>query len=647
MRKRFFTISGIVVVALVILFFSIRGMVLRRVLEKIKNRVEQSTRIKLTYERAGFAGIKTVYLQKLNMIAENGDTVFHGDSIVVNPKLLPLLTGRKRIQELDVYHSDILLNDSIIRLLRTHRNAESDTLPKKLSNYAQKLFAFQRRIFTYIPNRVIIRNSGFYYKNDSVSSSVFCANFNYQNNSFLGEMVFADKAGANRCLVHGSLHKGSREMSVTLAHQDSNKVVLPFLKPLWQTSVGFDTLSFAISFKEVDDSLTDISGLASASGLSLQHKRIGPEAVSMNSNGFNFLIHVGDRYVELDSSSVARINKFSFSPYLKFENNGTRSLTFAFIREEFKAQELFDSMPEGLFTNFAGIKTEGNLAYHMRVSIDFNRPDSVKFESQLENKGFKIDRYGVTDFRMMNGSFVHDVYENDRFFKSILVGSDNPDFVPLGDISPYFKFAVLTAEDGDFYYHKGFNQNAFRESIATNIKEKRFARGGSTISMQLVKNVFLSKNKTVSRKIEEALIVWIIENLHLVSKDRMFEVYLNIMELGPGVYGIKPAAHFYFKKSPAKLNLTESIYLASIIPRPKGFRYTFDENGNLRDYFNAYFKLLSGIMVRRSEIPAEDTINLKPKLKLTGEARKMLAQRDTTAAEDSLFFKLLVPGATD
>jgi membrane peptidoglycan carboxypeptidase len=116
-------------------------------------------------------------------------------------------------------------------------------------------------------------------------------------------------------------------------------------------------------------------------------------------------------------------------------------------------------------------------------------------------------------------------------------------------------------------HHRGFLQESFRESIVKNYREHRFARGGSTISMQLVKNVFLSRDKTVSRKAEEALIVYLIENLGLVPKERMLEVYLNVIEWGPNVYGIGEASHFYFNKRPSQLTLQESLFLASVISR--------------------------------------------------------------------------------
>ena len=93
--------------------------------------------------------------------------------------------------------------------------------------------------------------------------------------------------------------------------------------------------------------------------------------------------------------------------------------------------------------------------------------------------------------------------------------------------------------------------------------------------MQLVKNVFLNRNKNFARKLEEALIVWLIENERLTSKERMYEVYLNIVEWGPLVYGIQEASAYYFNKRPSQLNTEESIFLASIIPKPKHFRSSF------------------------------------------------------------------------
>jgi membrane peptidoglycan carboxypeptidase len=189
----------------------------------------------------------------------------------------------------------------------------------------------------------------------------------------------------------------------------------------------------------------------------------------------------------------------------------------------------------------------------------------------------------------------------------------------------------MTSEDGSFYFHNGFNSGAFRESIVTNIKEGRFARGGSTITMQLVKNVFLTRNKTLARKIEEALIVWIIETKNLVSKQRMYEVYLNVIEWGPGIYGANQASHFYFNKRPGDLSLQESVYLASIVPRPKWYKYTFEQNGIMRPFYSNYFNRMKELMVKKEFIAAADTFQVSPSVMLSGPASKAFS--DTTAVK--------------
>lgn len=114
------------------------------------------------------------------------------------------------------------------------------------------------------------------------------------------------------------------------------------------------------------------------------------------------------------------------------------------------------------------------------------------------------------------------------------------------------RMAVLQSEDGGFFYHQGFLPDAIREAMVYDLKERRFARGGSTISMQLVKNVFLNRRKNIARKLEEALIVWLIEQNRLTSKERMFEVYLNIAEWGYGsVWAVRGIRVLFWQASVA------------------------------------------------------------------------------------------------
>jgi membrane peptidoglycan carboxypeptidase len=210
------------------------------------------------------------------------------------------------------------------------------------------------------------------------------------------------------------------------------------------------------------------------------------------------------------------------------------------------------------------------------------------------------------------------------------------DFTPIDAMSPYLRNAILTSEDPSFYGHKGFVMESIRQSIAQNYVTKKFARGASTISMQLVKNIFLSRKKTLTRKFEEMMLVWMIENLHLTGKQRLFEVYLNIIEWGPGVYGAGEAARFYFKKPPAELTLSEAIFMASIIPRPKGFMWNFnDSSGVIKPHLEKYIRNISRLMAVRKLLSEEDTTMFNPSVKLTGRAAGML-RKNNLVPEDSL-----------
>ena len=140
-------------------------------------------------------------------------------------------------------------------------------------------------------------------------------------------------------------------------------------------------------------------------------------------------------------------------------------------------------------------------------------------------------------------------------------------FVPYTKISPYLKEAVLASEDDEFFDHPGFNWEAIKKAAVYDWKKKRFARGASTITMQLARNLYLSPSKNPIRKLRELLITMKLERE--LSKQRILELYLNVVEWGPGIYGCEAAARHYYGKSCASLTMPESAYLASILPSPR------------------------------------------------------------------------------
>ena len=175
-------------------------------------------------------------------------------------------------------------------------------------------------------------------------------------------------------------------------------------------------------------------------------------------------------------------------------------------------------------------------------------------------------------------------------------------WVPLGRISDYVKRAVLIAEDDKFWRHEGFDFDAIQKAVERDIKEGKFKFGGSTITQQLAKNLYLSPSKNPIRKVREAIITWRMERV--LSKRRILELYLNVVEWGEAIFGIEAAARHYYGKPASEITAEEAARLAAVLPNPIKHK----ANGR-SSYVEKRAALIYSIMVKRGVvIPAYDEL---------------------------------------
>lgn len=152
---------------------------------------------------------------------------------------------------------------------------------------------------------------------------------------------------------------------------------------------------------------------------------------------------------------------------------------------------------------------------------------------------------------------------------NFVVGPKNKKYVPLNQIPQILQTSILELEDDRFYQHRGFDIEEIFNAVSSHLEKGRRLRGASTLSQQLVKNLYLTHERTFRRKIFEALITIKLEAT--LPKRKIIEIYINSIDWGRGLLGISDASHYYFKKRPRDLSLKESIFLAAIIPNPKRF----------------------------------------------------------------------------
>ncbi len=153
-----------------------------------------------------------------------------------------------------------------------------------------------------------------------------------------------------------------------------------------------------------------------------------------------------------------------------------------------------------------------------------------------------------------------------RSSKALMMGAANPRWIAWNAIPYPMRRAVQVSEDANFFLHEGLDIEEVRNAIVTAVSRNERARGGSTLTQQLIKNLFLTRDRTAMRKIQELVLTFLTEAA--LTKEQIFEIYLNIIEWGPNLYGLKDASQHYFLKTPQQLSPREMAYLASIIPGP-------------------------------------------------------------------------------
>jgi len=198
----------------------------------------------------------------------------------------------------------------------------------------------------------------------------------------------------------------------------------------------------------------------------------------------------------------------------------------------------------------------------------------------------------------LRGDFSHEVITNLGVEKRIEVSPESADFIPLSDVPPLFIRALLIAEDSAFFSHPGIDLTEMPRAIATNWARGEAVRGASTITQQLAKNLFLNREKSLHRKLKELSYSFLLESA--IGKSRILEIYLNIIEWGPGLYGLKPAARHYFAKHPQALTPKEIAFLVSMIPGPIKYQRSI-QGGEMGPGFE---NLVNNLLVKLRSVDA-------------------------------------------
>ena len=312
------------------------------------------------------------------------------------------------------------------------------------------------------------------------------------------------------------------------------------------------------------------------------------------------------------------------------------AVTLGLAADGLTDEALRESVPRSLLGPLEQVRVRGSFDYRLSFHVDLEQLDSTDFHADVIPHGLALDgaereqaggapagtRLGLLS---LDEPFVATIHLPKGRFAMRDLSPSNPHFLPLGAMDSILVHAVVTNEDGGFFRHHGFNTEAVRLAIAHNLRAGAFRRGAGTITMQLARNLWLGHDRTLARKAQEVVLAWILEHLAWVSKRRLLEIYLNIIEWGPGIHGADEAAEYYFNRTAQRLTVAQSLFLTTVIPAPSKWHWRFGEDGRLTPNTRAQMHFIGRAMIARGwlsadELPPVDALDVE----ITGLARDVL-----------------------
>jgi hypothetical protein len=281
----------------------------------------------------------------------------------------------------------------------------------------------------------------------------------------------------------------------------------------------------------------------------------------------------------------------SFAP-----GDGARRLELRAALPATPCNQVVDAVPPSVLGELAAFEWAGTMAGSMTLTVDEAAPADARLDLAVTDRCRFVDWPEGVALERFARPFVHAIELADGVPGVLVTGPGTPAWTPLEQVSRYLTWAVLAHEDAAFFRHDGFAPWAIETALQRNLEQGRFAYGASTVSMQLAKNLFLARDKTLARKLREAILTWWLEER--LDKRRILELYLNVIEYGPGVYGVSEAAAHYFGRRPDELSLAESLFLANLLPSPARYHREYEAE-KVRARTRDELEVLLAAMVRR------------------------------------------------
>ncbi|HTO90332.1 MAG TPA: biosynthetic peptidoglycan transglycosylase [Candidatus Sulfotelmatobacter sp.] len=329
--------------------------------------------------------------------------------------------------------------------------------------------------------------------------------------------------------------------------------------------------------------------------------------------------------IEIREPTTLRVGRIAMRLAATLDRRGP-ALDLRLAADSLTESRLKASLPPPVLGPLEEVGARGGWDYRLRFQLDLARPDSVEFAAGVIPHGLSLDPDRTRlNLLTLDQPFVATIHLPHRRLVTRDLSPANPHFRALDRIDSTLAHAVVTNEDGGFFRHRGFNPEAIRNSIAENIRAAAYRRGAGTITMQVARNLWLGHDRTLARKAQEVILAWVLEHLTGVSKQRLLEIYLNVIEWGPDVHGADEAARYFLGHDAGRMSVDEALFLTTVIPSPLKWRWRFEKDGSLRQFEREQMHFIGRAMIARGWLAPEALPPVEAlRVELRGPAREVI-----------------------
>ncbi|MFL9485012.1 biosynthetic peptidoglycan transglycosylase [Chitinophagaceae bacterium LWZ2-11] len=511
---------------------------------------------RIRIKRFRFFTLQGFHIEDRNMIIET-------DNISFSFNFIKALKSWSFIKALKIQ----MVNASI-NFQKKNNDATADSSTQKSSDWLfwwgktcciayEKLSTF---LFTFDFEELSITNL----KISRANRSLKVHSFILYRQTFCMEIELTFKSIQNTFIAKGNIDRQIKSVIVNSLIPKEKKENCAFQFSFENISAHLKELQHDAGNNYICSLITDIINLT------IDNDTLCPEPILIKSVSLEIYINFNRHSFTVKDESCGMIDQIPFSFYIGFKGTESQVLKFVFLIEV--EPELLKSIFRVFQSSIIkSTNTTGNILIQFVLMFAVDDPYEYFFDIQVPENTLVFNDCGKKNLSYLNSPFSHNIYKNGSFLRDMLLDERGGAFCKIEDIAHELIRIIVYAEDPNFYNHIGVDIFFIGYAIVTNLATKKMKRGASTITMQLARNLFLDHKKNFVRKLEETAIALLIENEAGISKNRILEIYLNIIEFGPNVYGIAEATKYYFNKAPAYLTTVECIILTYIIPRPIHF----------------------------------------------------------------------------